>query len=323
MKSAIPDSLRGPLWSIMIPTYNPGLEYLELTLRSVLAQDPGPERMQIEVLDDCSTRGVTLEFLRRVGGERVSLHREPKNLGLAAIWNRCVERARGQWVHILHQDDVVMPGFYESLMKGATSPANVGLMYCRYAFMDGDGHWTGLSRIQARTAGVIPDALQHLAREQLLQTPAVVVRRSAYSAVGGFRSDLCYALDWEMWCRIARDYPVWFEPGILACYRIHDSNATHRLMLKGKDIEDARKCINIISGYLPDRAVAARVRRHSLRLAAAFAADNAWRLMRKGMFVASLRQVAGALKCGAPMAVLSRFWAHGLGALTRLAGSPL
>ena len=43
-----------PFWSVMIPTYNRAT-YLERTLASVLAQDPGPQKMQIEVVDDAST----------------------------------------------------------------------------------------------------------------------------------------------------------------------------------------------------------------------------------------------------------------------------
>lgn len=39
-----------PLWSVMIPTYNCA-SYLRETLASVLAQDPGPDLMQIAVVD--------------------------------------------------------------------------------------------------------------------------------------------------------------------------------------------------------------------------------------------------------------------------------
>src|SRR6266436_7519771 len=103
----------------MIPTYNARAKYPEETLKSVLQQDPGPAQMQIEVVDDCSPDGAPVELVRRVAGNRVAVHQEPANNGLAGIWNRCIERARGEWVHILHQDDVVFPGFYQSLRTGA------------------------------------------------------------------------------------------------------------------------------------------------------------------------------------------------------------
>ena len=41
------------VWSVLLPVYEPG-PYLEQTLRAFLAQDPGADRMQIEVVDDAS-----------------------------------------------------------------------------------------------------------------------------------------------------------------------------------------------------------------------------------------------------------------------------
>src|SRR6266700_4385331 len=118
-----------PFWSVMIPTYNPRADYLEDTLHSVLQQDPGPEQMQIEVIDDRSTDDLAAQTVRRVGSGRVSFHAEPQNRGLAGTWNRCIERARGHWVHILHQDDIVLPGFYDHLRKG-TGDSRVGAVFC-------------------------------------------------------------------------------------------------------------------------------------------------------------------------------------------------
>jgi glycosyltransferase involved in cell wall biosynthesis len=131
-----------PFWSVMIPTYKPRADYLEETLKSILQQDPGPDRMQIEVVDDCSNNNTAFEVTRRVGAGRVTFHRESENRGLANAWNRCIERARGEWVHILHHDDVVFSGFYERLYHGICNP-DVGMAFSRFAVMDADGHWGG------------------------------------------------------------------------------------------------------------------------------------------------------------------------------------
>jgi cellulose synthase/poly-beta-1,6-N-acetylglucosamine synthase-like glycosyltransferase len=73
----VPADIRRPLWSVMIPSYNSG-EYLRRTLQSVLAQDPGLERMQIEVVDHCSTADDPESLVRAVGGSRVAFYRRPK-----------------------------------------------------------------------------------------------------------------------------------------------------------------------------------------------------------------------------------------------------
>jgi hypothetical protein len=38
-----------------------------------------------------------------------------------------------------------------------------------------------------------------IAQRQRVQCPAAVVARSTYESVGGYRTDLRLALDWEMW----------------------------------------------------------------------------------------------------------------------------
>ncbi len=95
----------------MIPTYNCA-RYLEAALRSVLAQDPGPEAMQIEVVDDHSTADDPEEMVARLGGGRVAFHRQPENVGVVGNLNTCLQRSRGELVHLLHGDDFVLDGFY-------------------------------------------------------------------------------------------------------------------------------------------------------------------------------------------------------------------
>src|SRR4030095_11017006 len=90
---------RRPLWSVMIPTFNSG-EHLRKTLQSVMAQDRGPERMEIEVVDNCSTKGDPEAFVRGVCGGRVAFHQRPKNEGAIANFNACIERSHGHLIHI-------------------------------------------------------------------------------------------------------------------------------------------------------------------------------------------------------------------------------
>jgi hypothetical protein len=292
------------LWSVMIPCYNARPDYLEAALRSVLQQDPGKTVMQIEVIDDCSPDGTPLELVRKIVGDRVTFHREEKNLGLAGIWNRCIERAQGKWVHILHQDDLLLPGFYDKLKAGTDSPAAPGLLYCRHAFMDSEGSQSWLSNLDAEKPGCLKEALPHLARTQKIQTPAVIVRRSAYEALGGFRPDLCFTLDWEMWCRIAAQFPIWYEPEVLACYRMHPAAATSRFVEEGSDIEDIQKCIAIVSGYVIDLKTSAEVKQSALEKYALLAMTRAEVLLNGGKPAAALRQIRGALSCDFSLKIL-------------------
>src|SRR4051794_3676710 len=85
----VPDSIHRPLWSVMIPSYNPG-EYLRRTLESVATQDRGSERMQIEVVDHCSTEGDPESLVKEVCGNRVAFYRRPQNEGAVANFNACI-----------------------------------------------------------------------------------------------------------------------------------------------------------------------------------------------------------------------------------------
>ncbi|MCT7950807.1 glycosyltransferase family 2 protein [Ancylothrix sp. C2] len=69
-------SEKRPFWSEMIPAYN-NTKFLEQALQSILAQDPGPDEMQIEVIDDNSTKNDPEEIVRKIGKDRVIFYRHP------------------------------------------------------------------------------------------------------------------------------------------------------------------------------------------------------------------------------------------------------
>lgn len=250
IRPLLPDAAR-PFWSVMIPTYKARADYLEETLKSVLQQDPGPGQMQIELVDDCSPDGAPVELVRRVAGDRVAVHQESANNGLAGIWNRCVEGARGEWVHILHQDDVVLPGFYDRLHRGISCNPQVGMAFCRFAIVDANGNWTELAPLESSSPGVLDGWLERIATGCRVQCPAVVVRRATYERLGGFRTDLISVLDIEMWVRIAANASVFYEPKILALFRRHGANQSVMDERTGANMQDMARAIEIWKDYLP------------------------------------------------------------------------
>jgi glycosyltransferase involved in cell wall biosynthesis len=246
----VPADVHRPLWSVMIPTYNCA-HYLERTLKSVLAQDAGPEDMQIEVVDDCSTKDNPEAIIKEICGARVSFFRQPKDLGSSANLTSCIQRSKGYWVHILHGDDMVLPGFYRRLREAFEREPTIGAAFCRHIYMEEDDNWRSLSPLERKTLGVLPHCLERIAVAQLIQPPAIVVKRQVYEELGGFHPELSTGDDWDMWKRIAIHYPIWYEPQPLACYRVHPSSLSSSLMKSGAYIADIRRAIEISRSYLP------------------------------------------------------------------------
>ena len=243
-----------PLWSVMIPTFNCS-RYLVDALSSVLAQDPGPDLMQIEVIDDHSNEDDPQAVVQRIGQGRVQFHRQASNVGVAKNFATCLNRSRGSLVHLLHGDDCVRNGFYAKLGQAFAARPDIGAAFCRHIFMDADGHWLSVSPLEQRSRGVLDQGLERLAREQRIMTPSIVVRRAVYEELGGFDARLICSEDWEMWVRIAARYPIWYEVDPLALYRMHAHSNTGRHVGKAEDMRYTRAAIEMFKHHLPrDRA---------------------------------------------------------------------
>ncbi|MBW4446561.1 MAG: glycosyltransferase [Spirirestis rafaelensis WJT71-NPBG6] len=246
----VPEDSRRPLWSVMIPTYNCA-DYLRETLTSVLAQDPGPEVMHIEVVDDHSTQDDPAAVVKELGRGRVNFYRQPKNVGSIRNFNTCLQRSRGHLIHLLHGDDCVRDGFYHKLQRGFEENPEIGAAFCRYIYIDEHSHWQHISWLEQPESGVLDNWLERIAVQQRIQPPSMVVQRSVYEKHGGFDSRICCcAEDWEMWLRIASHYQIWYETEPLALYRIQSKSLTGRCARTGQNIRDLRKIIEFSQSYL-------------------------------------------------------------------------
>lgn len=249
----VPESTRRPLWSVMIPTYNCA-SYLRESLGSVLEQDPGPDVMQIEVIDDCSTQDDPEAVVAELGHGRVRFYRQPQNVGYIRNFETCLQRSQGHLVHLLHGDDQVLPGFYRKLKDAFERAPESGAAFCRHIYMDEQSHWIGFSRLEQPESGILQNWLERVVVKHPIQTPSIVVRRSVYEHLGGFdRRFGCVGEDWEMWVRIAAHYPIGYEVEPLAAYRLARQGSLSKNSLRSGDYaRDLLKANEIVQSYLPD-----------------------------------------------------------------------
>ena len=248
----VADGENRPFWSVMIPTYNCN-HYLVEAIRSVLRQAPGEEEMQICVVDDNSPGWQDAHDIAMAeGGGRVDFVRGDENLGLAGNWNRCITLSRGEAVHILHQDDYVLPGFYEKLQEGFRQHPEIGMAFCRHEKLYEQRGYTTFGPLEQDQPGILEGWVERLLTKPRMQCASVTVRRSTYETVGGFLPQLVYSVDEEMWVRIAARFAVWYEPAALACYRWHDESESSRLSRQKNIPYDQKRSIDIMKSYLTE-----------------------------------------------------------------------
>lgn len=126
-----------PLLSIAIPTYNRA-GFLRTCLQVLLPQVRARNDVEITVFDNASpddTQQVA-EQLRRQDGAFV-YRRNAENIGSDRNIAQCFDEARGSYVWILGDDDVVLPGALDTIMS-VIRGARYGVVFARAYGYDED-----------------------------------------------------------------------------------------------------------------------------------------------------------------------------------------
>jgi Glycosyl transferase family 2 len=210
-----------PLVSVVIPCWNQA-GYLSEAIESVLAQTY-PE-LELIVVDDGSDDNSYEVAARYPGVRRL---RQP-NSGVAVARNRGLAASSGGYVAFLDADDRLLPNALAVGMREL-------LIAPEAAFA------AGRPRDIGRTGEVIREAVQPLVtRDHYLKLleecfiwsgSSVVYRRVPLEEVGAFNEDRVAADDYELYLKLARDYPVICHEEVVTEYRRHGSNTTRNAAL--------------------------------------------------------------------------------------------
>src|SRR5690606_41400443 len=141
--------------------------------------------MQIVVVDDHSLDGDVAGLVYRLGRGRIRYFQHPANRGSLRNFETCLNRAQGEWVHLLHGDDLVVPGFYREIERLFNDCPSAGAAFTSHIFMNETGRDLSEYKPLMTQCGVLPALLVRLAGRHEAQAAAVVVKRSVGDRLGG------------------------------------------------------------------------------------------------------------------------------------------
>jgi glycosyltransferase involved in cell wall biosynthesis len=199
--------------SIVTPTYNMG-RFLEETIESVLSQDY--PNIDYVVMDGGSTDG-TLDILRKYAGRL--RYRSESDDGQADAINKGFFLSSGPIFAYLNADDTYLPGAVRTAVEHLKANENAAVVY-------GDAYHVHEDGALMAPYPTMPYDPAMLSRNCFICQPAAFVRRDVFMNVGGMNRDLHFALDYDLWIRIAKERPMLKIDAPLATSRMYRDNKT-------------------------------------------------------------------------------------------------
>ncbi len=193
-----------PRWSVTVPVHN-GAPHLTPALSEVVAQLAERDDAEIVVVDDAPPTIRRLSF----SGSAGAVSGMWPILTISARSGRStVRRARsGEFAQLLHDDDAVLPGFYDAMGQALADPDVVAAV-CRARDIDADGTPGPTSRSYRTGTGVWTGALEAQAVSNRIRPPGSVARPVHASPRPAERPR------WRASSSLSHLYRRWFVPAL-------------------------------------------------------------------------------------------------------------
>lgn len=237
-----------PRISVCVDVFNYA-DFLHEAIDSILSQDF--ENFEVLVVDDASTDD-SFEIARSYAAKdkRVLAIKNPVNLGMVKNRNVCLRQAKGEYIKILHADDLLNRTDALSLMASILDDhAGMSLVASamritgksskhnqRFSRFPKEGPYTGTS--------VITRCLEE-SRNLIGPPSATMFRRKRGER--GFDETFFNSADWEMWLHLLEQGCFGYLDAPLVSYRIHEAQQTQKDKLTLSESEDR---LAILARYL-------------------------------------------------------------------------
>lgn len=207
--------MKEPLVTIVTPSYNQA-PYLEATMRSVLEQDY--PHVEYIVIDGGSNDG-SADIIRKYAG-RLAYWSSEKDRGQTDAINKGFSRATGEILAWINSDDTYEPGAIREAVNWMQKHPEMGLVYGDANFIDDDGRLIGRFPAAQTDYRRLRRGYVHIPQQ------AAFFRRVLWQNVGPLDPSFFFAMDYDLWVRIAKIAPLLYTRRTWANFRLHGDSKT-------------------------------------------------------------------------------------------------
>ncbi len=198
-----------PKVCVIVPAYNSAAYTLE-TVESILAQTYTD--FELIVVDDGSTDH-TREALKPYLDRIRYIYKE--NGGACSARNLGIRESRSTYVACLDCDDLWLPEKLAHSVKILDDNPQAAFVFSDCYTIDSEGKPVGLLKYTFD----LQDAYKGLMVKNFVPAPTVVMRRSCLEQVGLFDEHIFIPADWDLWLRLAKQFPICYIDQALSQYR--------------------------------------------------------------------------------------------------------
>ena len=211
-----------PSVSVLLPVRN-GFPFLVEALASLYAQSR--KDWEWVLVDDGSTDG-TQRWLQQLAREEDRIRLVASGgRGITAALQRGLTACRAPFIARMDADDLCHPHRLARQLDFLDRHPDVVAVGCWTLSIDADGDPIATSRWKTSHEKILAQLLVGCGG---LPHPGAVMRRDALESIGGYRQDLTYAQDKDLWLRLAEIGRLANLPDVLLYYREHPSSISQK-----------------------------------------------------------------------------------------------
>jgi glycosyltransferase involved in cell wall biosynthesis len=204
-----------PLVSIITPSFNQA-RYLEATIQSVLGQDY--PRIEYIIVDGGSTDG-SVDIIKKYESE-LGWWVSEKDKGQTDAINKGFARAKGDILAWLNSDDTYEPKAVGAAVKYLLVHPQVGMVYADANFINETGRVIGKFNSAQTDYRLLRQGYVHIPQQTMF------FRATLWKEIGPLDPSFYFAMDYDLWTRIAKRAPLVYIPQTWANFRLHTSGKT-------------------------------------------------------------------------------------------------